>query len=64
MNTGEIISALALCSSGWNDGYDELLMQRSVCSIDVKDEYIEVYFVDGNTDNIRIYKTGWSERMT
>ena len=63
MNTGEIISTLALCSSDWHNGYDELLMQRNVCNIDVKDEYIEVYFVDGNTNSIRIYKTGWSERI-
>lgn len=59
MNVGEIISALALCASNTDNDY--LLMLRNVYSIECKGEYIEVYFVDGNTSNVRIYSDGRRE---
>lgn len=62
MNIGEIISALALCASKWdNDGGDHLLMLRSVSGIEVDDDYVNVYFVDGNTPDIKVYKDGKCE---
>ena len=36
MNIGEIISALSLCASGWDDDKDRLLMVREIYSIEDK----------------------------
>ena len=59
MNVGQVISALTLCASNWDDNNgDYLLMVKEVCLIDVKDDSIEAYFVDGNTPAIRISKDG------
>lgn len=63
MSIGEIISALSLCASDSDDNRDSLLMLRSVCRIEVEDDgsSIAVYFVDGNTPDIRIHKDGAKE---
>lgn len=58
MNIGEVISALALCASSWDDNADHLLMLKSVFEIEVGEDYIEIHFVDGNTQDLRIDKTG------
>lgn len=63
MSIGEIISAIALCASSLDDDKDHLLMVKNVYSIEVKEKYIEVYFVDGNTSNIRIYSDGRVEYL-
>ena len=57
MTVGEVVSALALCASE----YDSLLMAKSAYSIEVKDDYIEVMFTDGNTADIKIYSDGRKE---
>lgn len=59
MSVGEVVAALARCCSD----YDYLLFVKSVYSIEVKDENIEVYFVDGNTSNIRIDMEGKKEYL-
>ena len=64
MNLGEVISALALCAAGWDDENDRLLMLRGVYDIEVREEYIDVYFTDGNTENIRIFRDGRRERLS
>ena len=58
MSIGEVISALALCASSWDDDCDRLLMLKDVLSIEVKNNCIEIYFVDGNTPSIKIHKNG------
>ena len=63
MNVGEIISALALCASSFDDDKDRLLMLRDVYEIEVKDEYVEVHFIDSNTTDIRIFKDGRKEYL-
>lgn len=63
MNIGEVVSALALCASSFDDDKDHLLMLRNIYSIEDKGNCIEVYFVDGNTDNIRIYPDGRVEKL-
>ena len=65
MSVGEIISALALCASSFDDNKDRLIMLKSVYSIEVDDENdcIDVYFVDGNTQNIKIHKDGTWEAL-
>lgn len=68
MSVGEIISALALCASSFDDDNDHLLMLKSVDKIEVHYKYITIYFMDGNTPNIKVYKDGTfscldSERM-
>lgn len=65
MNIGEIISALALCASKWDhDGGDQLLMLRSISGIEVHDDHVNIYFVDGNTPDIKVYKDGKCESLT
>lgn len=54
MNIGEIISAFALCASGYGDDNDRYLMLKTVDSIEVYEEYALIYFHDGNTRNIRV----------
>lgn len=61
MNIGEVISALVLCASSWDK--DRLLLLKSVYDISVTDEYIEVYFSDGNTENVKIYQDGRTELL-
>ena len=56
MVVGEVMSALITCASDW-DG-DHLLLLKGVYCIDVRDNYIDVFFTDGNTENIRINKDG------
>ena len=63
MNIGEVISALSLCASSFDDDKDHLLMLRSVYEIEVADECIEVHFVDGNTTSIRVFKDGRKEYL-
>ena len=64
MNIGEIISALALCASSFDDDKDNLLMLRDVYSIEAKDGYIEIHFVDGNTTNIKVFPDGRKEYLS
>lgn len=59
MSVGEVVAALARCCSD----YDDLLFVKSVYSIKVKDDNIEVCFVDGNTSDIRIYLDGKKEYL-
>ena len=61
MNVGEVISILSLCAASFDDNKDHLLMLRDVSTIEVCDEYIMVYFQDGNTQSIRIRKDGTKE---
>ncbi len=63
MNIGEIISAFALCASGHGNDKDDLLMLKTVDSIEVYEEYAVIYFHDGNTANIRVYKDGRMEYL-
>ena len=58
MCVGELISALALCASSWDDESDRLLMLRDVCYLEVGEDYIEINFVDGNAPAMRISKDG------
>ena len=64
MTVGEVISSLSLCASSFDDDKDRLLLLRSIYSIKVFEEYIEIYFVDSNTVNIRVYKDGRKEYLT
>lgn len=61
MNVGEVISALALCASDFDN--DHLLMLKGVYSIEVKNDHIEVYFTDGNTTNIKVFPNGKMEYL-
>lgn len=63
MNIGEIISAFALCASSWDDDKDRLLLLKNVYDIEVRDGYINVYFTDGNTENVTIYPDGRVEPL-
>lgn len=63
MNIGEIISALVLCASSFDDNKDRLLLLKNVCDIEVCDGYINVYFTDGNTENVTIYPDGRAEPL-
>lgn len=58
MNVGEVMAALALCASGWDDDQDRLLMLREIYCINVRDNHIDISFVDGNTPDIRIGRNG------
>ena len=58
MSIGEVIAALVLCASSWDDDADHLLMLRDVYSIDVKGDRIDIFFVDGNTPPISVGKDG------
>lgn len=53
MRVGEVIAALCLLAQ---DNYT--LMANCVDEIDVRDDYIEIYFTDYNTTNLKIYKDG------
>ena len=61
MNIGEVISALVLCASSWDDDKDRLLLLKGVYNIEVHDGYMYVYFTDGNTQDVKIYKDGKTE---
>ncbi len=63
MNIGEIISALALCASSFDNNKDHLLLSKYVYDIDVYAGYIKVYFADGNTEDVRIYTDGRAEPL-
>lgn len=63
MNIGEIISALALCASSFDDNKDRLLLLKNVDDIEVHDGYINVYFTDGNTEDVTIYPDGRAELL-
>ena len=63
MNIGEIISALALCASSFDDNKDHLLLLKNVYDIEAHDGYIKVYFTDGNTENVTIYPDGRAEPL-
>ena len=59
MTVGEVISALCVYASDLDDDGDYLLMCKSIYGIDVKGENrIEIYFIDGNTRNAAIDKSG------
>ena len=47
MTVGEVISLLCKQASD----KDMYLMAKSICSIDVNDEGIYLYFTDGNTED-------------
>lgn len=64
MNIGEVISALALCGSSFDDGKDHLLMLRDACRIEVHDNCIIVHFVDANDISIKVYKDGKREYLS
>lgn len=49
MPVGEVISALCKHASSF-DG-DSLLMLKSICSIDVEEDKITLYFIDSNTED-------------
>lgn len=54
MSIGEIVSALSrYCADG-----DYLLFVKSVWSIEVNNDMIDIVFVDGNTTNVRIDVNG------
>ena len=54
MSIGEIVSALSrYCADG-----DYLLFVKSVWSIEVHNDTIEIMFVDGNTTDVRINPDG------
>ena len=61
MSIGEVISALALCASSFDN--DELLMVKGVYSIEVCDEFIVLDFIDGNTQSIKIFSDGRTEYL-
>ena len=61
MKVGEVVAALARCCSDY-DG-DDLLFVKAIYSIEVNDDNIEVYFVDANTPNVRIYSDGKREYL-
>lgn len=63
MSIGEVISALTLCASSFDDDKDHLLMLRDAYEIEVHDNYILVYFVDANTTSIKVYKDGKREYL-
>lgn len=50
MTVGEVIALL--CKQASDN--DEYLMRKSICSIDVYDDRIDLYFTDGNTENYSI----------
>lgn len=56
MNVGEVIAALIQYASDWDGDY--LLLQKSVYSIEVHENEIMIYFVDGNTSDVVIDKLG------
>ena len=58
MRVGEVLAALVLCASSWDDDADRLLMLEDVYSMDVKGDHIDIFFVDGNTPPIRVNKDG------
>ena len=64
MSIGEVVSALALCSSSFDDDKDNLLMLREVYSIEVKDGCIEVHFVDRNTTDIKVFSDGRKKSLS
>lgn len=64
MSIGEVISALALCASSFDDDKDRLLMLKNVYKIEVYDDYIIVYSIDANTRNIKVYKDGKRECLS
>lgn len=63
MSVGEVISALVLCASSFDDDRDRYLMLRDACEIEVHDDYILVYFADANTTRIKVYKDGRCEYL-
>lgn len=50
MTVGEVIALL--CKQASDN--DELLMRKSIYSIDVNDDGIDLYFTDGNTEDYSI----------
>lgn len=59
MPIGEVIALLCKVASNHEiDGGDHLLMLKNIYEIDVEDDFIKVYFVDGNTEDIKIDKDG------
>lgn len=58
MTIGEMISALALCASSFDDDKDRLLMLKGVTSIEVESDQLILFFQDRNEQSIRINKNG------
>lgn len=58
MNIGEMISALVLCASSFDDDKDHLLMLKGIASIEVENDQLIVFFQDRNEQSIRINKNG------
>lgn len=58
MSVGEVLAALVLCASSFDDDADRLLMLKDVYCIDVKGDRINIFFVDGNTSPISVNKDG------
>ena len=61
MSVGEVVSALALCASSFDN--DELLMVKGIYSIEIGDEFIVLDFIDGNTQCIKIFRDGRTEYL-
>ena len=61
MPVGEVIALLTKFASSF-DG-DDLLMIKSIYSIDVDADGVNIYFEDGNTDDYRITKDGRKEML-
>ena len=57
MTTGEVIAAICKFASQFDDS-NYLVMTMNLYNIEVTDDYITLYTVDGNTRNIRIDKEG------
>ena len=62
MTVGELIALLAKCASGDIYG-DDLLMKKMVYRIDVNENYIEISFVDGQTQDYALFDDGHIEYL-
>ena len=54
MTVGEVISALTICASN----KDSFLMGREIYGITIKGDYIDISFVDSNTEDYSITING------
>ena len=63
MTIGEAIALMCQFSSDTGSDGDDLLMHKSAYSIDINEDCIELYFIDANTPNYRIYKDGKREYL-
>ena len=54
MSIGEVIALLTRYATE----YDTLLLRKGIFSIECGEDYIDVVFSDGNTEDIRIFFDG------